>query len=363
MKTNFLYSYFLLIISIVGYAQTYTEPLKLKIDSLLQNINEEQPGGYIHIEQGNQLLYNRAFGVSNNENKTKFTENSLINIGSLSKTFIAYSILKLQEQGLLNIEDSIYKYIPDFKNKALAQKIKIRDLLMHTSGLKDLPVTSMDSLFSLNMTDAQNFELVKYTNTPAFEPGTNFNYSHQAFSALVLILEKVSKTTWQDYVQKNIMAPIGMTFSKLTYTSELSGVAHAYINSNKGFIEYDQGECPKMYTASYAGIYSNIIDLRKYLYGLKYCLFVNCENVAISEKTIRIAQWYSTDAPPHNYVWYTSKEQNSNRYISYKSTIGGFVTHIMFYPEKDLTLLFVSNNGKDLTPEISTILKQFLKIK
>jgi CubicO group peptidase (beta-lactamase class C family) len=363
VRIKLIYPFFFLFIAFSLRAQTYTEPLKKKLDSLLQFVNDEHPGGYIHIEQGNQLLYNRGFGLSDLESGSKFTENTLINIGSLSKTFIAYSILKLEEQGSLKLEDSIYKYIPEFKNKTLAQKIKIRDLLMHTSGLKDLPVSPMDSVYSLTMNDAQNFELVKYTNTPSFEPGSNFLYADEAFSALVLILEKVSKSSWQEYLQKNIMAPIGMTFSKLTYTSEVTSAAHGYISSAKGFTEFDQGECPKMYTATNAGIWSNIIDLRKYLYGLKYCLFVNCDNVAISEKMIRTNAWYSTENPPHNYVWFVSTDQNANRSIYYKSKIGGFVSHVIFYPEKDLSLIYLSNNSTDLTPEIHTILKQFLKIK
>ena len=75
-----------LIYSSTLFSQMYTEPIKKRIDSLLMNINEDSPGGHIHIEQGNQLIYSRSFGVSEIEGKTRFTEFTLMNIGAISKT-------------------------------------------------------------------------------------------------------------------------------------------------------------------------------------------------------------------------------------------------------------------------------------
>lgn len=359
-------SFYISLLLLISYnlsAQIYTEPFKRRIDSLLLNTKENEPGGYIHVEQGNQLIYSQPYGISDLDNNTPFSDNTLINIGAVSKTFIAYGILKLHEQGKLNIEDSIYKYIPDFKNKAFAQKIRIRDLMMHTSGLKDLPISPIDSVFSLTMNDQQNFELVKYSNTLAFEPGSGFIYSDEAFSALVLILEKVSKTNWQDYIQKNITAPIGMTYTKFTSTTEVTGVAHGYKKTTNSFVEYDQNECPKMYTAGNAGIYTNIIDLRKYIYGLKFCLFVNCDNVSLTEKIIKPKNWYSLEQPPHNYCWYIKEEKGKDTYIESIGSSGGYRSHIIFFPQKDLTLIYISINSKDMSPEILNELRRFKYIK
>lgn len=344
-------------------AQIYTEPLKRRIDSLTMNFKSDEPGGFIHIEQGNQLIYSQPFGAADLSNNTNFTDNTLINIGGISKTFIAYAILKLQEQGKLNIEDSIYKYIPDFKKKEFAQKIKIKDLMMHTSGLKDLPASPIDSVFSLTMNDQQNFELVKYSNTLAFEPGSGYNFSDEAFSALVLILEKVSKTSWQDFIQKNIAAPIGMTYTKFTNTVEVTGVAHGYYKKAHTYIEYDQNECPKMHTASNGGIWTNIIDLRKYIYGLKYCLFVNCDHVALTQTITKSKNWYSIEPPTHNYCWFVKQEKGKDNYIESIGAIGGYRAHIRFYPNKDLTFLFVSNNSIDLSTSLLNELIRFKYIK
>jgi CubicO group peptidase (beta-lactamase class C family) len=282
------------------YSQLYTEPLKLKLDSVYSTINQNDPGAYIYVQMGNQTLYYKQFGIADIESKKQFDDYTLVNIGGISKTFIAYSILILQQEGKLNLEDSILKYIPDFKNKEFAKKIKIRHLLTHTSGLKDLPMQKMDSTHFLNIKDDENFNLVKYSNTLAFEPGNNFLYSDQAFSALVMILEKASGMNWQDFIQQKICAPAGMTFTKFSSKpGEQMEAAHAYRKIKGVYSEYDQGEVPKMYTAVNGGMWSNVVDLRKYIYALQYCLFLKCDNVKLSQELLVPFNWYSPHRPSY----------------------------------------------------------------
>lgn len=342
-------------------AQLYTDRLKSLLDSALALKTEDEPGFCVYIERANQILYSNSQGVTNISSKQKFDELTLSNLGGISKTFIGYSILILQQQGKLNIEDSIYKYLPDIKNKDIAKKIKIRHLLTHTSGIKDLPFSPSDSVFSLEMNDEQNFELVKYSNKLSFEPGNNYSYSDQAFSALVLIIEKVTKAPWQKFVQEYIFAPTGMTYSKFTQAKQsTSGVANGYRLINNTYSEYDEGECPKMFTATNAGIWSNINDLRKYMYGLKYCLFLKCETVALSEKIITPVNWYSPQKPPQSYCWMVNQPTTLNpySYIEYSGKQGGYRSQIIFFPDKDLTIIWLSNNGKNYSEPILQILKK-----
>lgn len=342
-------------------AQVYTDHLKSKLDSVLALEGENNPGGSIHIEQGNQLIYSHSFGVSNMESQGKFSSLTVSNIGEISKVFIAYSILILQEQGKLSIEDSIYKYIPKIKNTEIAKKVRIRHLLMHTSGFKDLPPAQSDSVFALTMTDEQNFELVKYSNKLAFEPGSNNAYSDQAFSALVLILEKVSKQKWHEFIQQYIFAPSGMTFSKFSVGGiENTGVAHSYAHQKGGYTEYDQLECPKLFTATNAGVWSNVEDLRKFIYALKYCLFLKCETVKLSEQILLANNWYSPHPPIHGLCWFMdhSRQNGQDIYFEYSGKQGGYRSQIIYFPEKDLTIIWLSNNSKNMIPEVLKELKK-----
>lgn len=337
----------------------YSDGLKNKLDSAFSSITPNEPGFSIHIEKGNQLLYSASFGSSNIENNLDFTTQTLVNIGGISKVFISYAILILQQQGKLSIEDSLVKYIPHMKNKEIGSKVKIRHLLMHTSGFKDLPPSITDSVFSLTMNDEQNFELVKYCNKLSFDPGSNYQFSDQAFSALVLIIEKVSKQKWQDFIKDRILMPTGMTFSKLTKIANATGgVSTGYMNEGGKFKEYDEFECPKMFTASNAGVWSNIEDLRKFMYALKDCLFLKCETVKLSQEILLSANWYSPITPPHGLCWFSHPKGSEfqNFYFDHKGNIGGFRSHIIYFPDKDLTLIWLGNSSRNITPEILSAL-------
>ncbi len=348
-----------------SFGQSYTEPLKVKLDSVFSFINQNDPGGYMYVQMGNQILYYRQFGIADLESKKQFDDYTLVNIGGLSKTFIAYGILLLQQEGKLNLEDSILKYIPDFKNKEFAKKIKIRHLLTHTSGLKDLPLQKMDSAHFLNIKDDENFNLVKYSNTLAFEPGNNFLYSDQAFSALVTILEKASGISWQQFLQEKIFNPAGMTFTKLSgKPGEKTNAAHGYRKLKGNYSEYDQDEVPKMYTAVNGGVWSNVVDLRKYLYALQYCLFIKCENVKLSQELLLPFNWYSPHRPPHSYCWFIDQVPNiETSNISYEGKIGGYTSHIIIIPSSELNIVIVSNNSVSYAPLLIPVLKEFNYIK
>ena len=360
-----LYSLLFFLILGPSFSQFYTDPLKLKLDSVFSSINQNDPGGYIYVQMGNQILYYKPFGIADLETKKPFDDYTLVNIGGLSKTFIAYGILVLQQEGKLNLEDSILKYIPDFKNKDIAKKIKIRHLLTHTSGLKDIPMQKMDSLHFLNIKDDENFNLVKYANTLAFEPGNNFLYSDQAFSALVLVLEKVSGMPWQEFIQQNICDKAGMTFTKFSGKpgEQISG-SHGYRKINGVYKEYDQGETPKMYTAVNGGIWSNVVDLRKYLYALQYCLFLKCDNVKLSQELLVPFNWYSPHRLPHSYCWFLEQiPYTESPSISYEGKIGGYRSELFVIPSSEMSIVIVSNNSTLYSQQLIPILKQFNYIK
>src|SRR5690606_2624767 len=140
----------------------------------------EEPGGTVFIQQGDKTLYAKSFGLTDLDKKTVYTSSTSQNLGSISKTFVSYGILLLQNEGKLSIEDPIIKYFPDFKNKEIAEKVTIKHLLTHTSGLPDLRKTEAERDFYLTAKDAENWAPVMEADTLKFEPGSNYEYSNPA---------------------------------------------------------------------------------------------------------------------------------------------------------------------------------------
>jgi CubicO group peptidase (beta-lactamase class C family) len=150
-----------------------------------------QPGCAVLIMKGENTVFAGGYGLADMETKDPITTKTLFNLGSISKTFVAHGILILHEQGKLSVEDPLEKYF-SFKDPVFGNKVKIKHLLTHTSGLPDVRTTRKDSVFYLTAKDEENWAPILQADHLNFEPGSEFEYSNPAFNALALIIEKTS---------------------------------------------------------------------------------------------------------------------------------------------------------------------------
>lgn len=280
-----------------------------RLDSLFATyFKPGEPGGAVLIARNGQVIYKKAFGLEDMRTKKPVTTRSLFNIGSISKTFVAFGILKLAQEHRLSLDDSLYRYFPDFSNKEIAQKVKIIHLLTHTSGLPDSRKTKADSVFYLTAKDGENFAPIKQTQRLNFEPGTQFEYSNPAFNGLALIIEKITKQKWQDYIRHLIFEPAGMQLSTITdgpYPQK--GVAHAYIrDARQAFIEKDYGEEPTFAAAGNGGVWSSVEELWKYEQAIQQHVFLDSNMVREARTIYPFAQWQSQRPPFIGQCWFIS---------------------------------------------------------
>lgn len=340
--------------------------LSKKLDSVFSEIFfENEPGGSIFIQQGNKTLYRKSFGLADLKTKTKFTDKTISNLGSISKTFVAYGILILQNQGKLSVEDSLIKFFPEFKNKELASKIKIKHLLSHTSGLPDLRNVEKDSIFYLTAKDYENFQPLFLTNTLEFEQGSKFSYSNPSYNGLALIIERVSKMKWQDFIKETIFKPSGMKNSTITDGGfPNNGVAHSYRKANGTYEEYDYGEYPTFCAAGNGGVWSSIEELQKYIFAIDKCAFIDCPTISLSKKILKPENWRPEYAPMHSSVWFIHPDFSSRREnqslkfetIEHSGSQAAFMSHLILIPEKKITIIWLTNNDKFITGKIRTVL-------
>jgi CubicO group peptidase (beta-lactamase class C family) len=348
------------------------QQLKQKLDSVFANIfNDSAPGGSIFIEQGDKILYSKSFGLSDLKKKTKYTPNTVQNLGSISKTFVAYGILILQNEGKLSIDDNLLTYFPDFKNTEIAKRVTIRNLLTHTSGLPDSRETERDSVFYLTAKDEENWAPIKLTDTLNFEPGSNYEYSNPAYNGLALIIEKVSGMKWQDFIKKNIFGPAGMKDSKITdgaYPSKK--VAHGYRKINGQWEEYDYGEYPTFAASGNGGVWSSIEDLRKYVDAIRKCTFTDCNTIKLAEEPWHPENWKGETEPWTGLAWFKHKSYLHGTNPNEKYTViehdgdqGGFRAHVLMIPEPDITVIWLTNNELMITKPIWNVMLELGYVK
>lgn len=353
----------LLLISLFCSCTSPTTSLHTSLDSLYSGIfSADQPGGAILISKGDSLLFSKSYGLADLTTKTPITEHTLFNLGSISKTFVAYAVLHLAEQGKVSLEDPILHYFPTFKNKELVKGITIRHLLTHTFGLPDIRKVADDTVFYLTAKDAENWAPILQADTLMFEPGSRYEYSNPAFNGLALIVEQVSGVKWQHYVDSLILKPSGMMHSTITdgvFPTE--GVAHAYVKNNNQWTEDDYGEEPTFAAAGNGGVWSSISELALYEKAIQKNVFLTAESIKASREVVSFPNWKGDQSPFIGLCWFINEPDYGTASVSHTGTQGGFYCNYVYLPSEDILYIQLSNsplNQEELAQRTFTLLKK-----
>ena len=323
-----------------------------ELDALFQTqLPADEPGGAVLALRGDSILFSGGYGLADLEAGEKITPNTLFNTGSISKTFVAYGILKLRDEGALSLEDSLGLYFPDFDNPEIADKVRIKHLLSHTSGLPDLRKVDEDSLFYLTAKDQENWEPIKRAQALNFEPGEKFQYSNPAFNGLALIIEQVAGRKWQDYVHQEIMLPAGMENSTITdgpYPEE--GVAHAYEKENGQYRECDYGEYPTFAAAGNGGVWSSVNELAQYELAIRRGAFLDDTTIAESRRVYQPSNWADSLPPFLGFSWFIDAPAPplNVRIVKHTGSQGGFRAFHLSIPEKEILYVALFNRPVDV---------------
>jgi len=122
MRTFFL----VVIIILFNNCNTKSSSYSTDLDNIFDSVFKiDEPGGAVLIAKDGKIIYEKGFGIEDITTKKTIGTNTLFNVGSISKTFVAFGILQLAKENKLSLDDDIYKYFPDFKDSLLAKKIKI----------------------------------------------------------------------------------------------------------------------------------------------------------------------------------------------------------------------------------------------
>ena len=180
-----------------------------KIDSLLNYLNNNDKFmGSLSIREGDKVVFSKAYGFADADQKVKADNETKYKVGSISKIFTAVITMQLIEEKKLRLETKLSKYFPKIEN---ADKISIEDLLHHRSGILDY--INQDSLTQeeLNAPDLKQAILNKIINYKSLaEPNTKFEYSNSNYFLLGSIIETITKKSFAENVETRIVNKIGL---------------------------------------------------------------------------------------------------------------------------------------------------------
>jgi CubicO group peptidase (beta-lactamase class C family) len=206
--TSFIVTFLAGIVS----AQQTSPTLAAAVDAIFSDYAVPgSPGCALAIAQDGKTIYTKGYGFANLEQNLPITPDSVFDIGSTSKQFTAASILLLEKQGKLSVNDDIRKYIPEIPD--YGEKITILNLLNHTSGLRDY--LALFELSGVNIdsvtTDDEALALVVRQKALDFDPGSEWLYSNTGFFLLSVIAKRVSGQSLREFASANVFQPLGMT--------------------------------------------------------------------------------------------------------------------------------------------------------
>ena len=200
---------------------------------------EDGPGGTVLIAKDGKILYRKAFGKANLELGVDMTPEHVFRIGSITKQFTASAILKLRDEGKLELDDDITKYLEDYPTHG--HDITIKHLLTHTSRIKSY--TGMEEWTAetrkKDFTPQELIEYFKYQPMD-FKPGEEYRYNNSAYFILGYIIEVVSGMSYEAYIDESFFKPIGMNDSYYGSTSRIiKNRAYGYNKKDDEYINAD----------------------------------------------------------------------------------------------------------------------------
>ncbi|WP_268036495.1 serine hydrolase domain-containing protein [Algoriphagus sp. PAP.12] len=326
----------LLLFSLESFAQS-DAAWNQKIDSLFTEWNTpNHPGGAIAVMKDGKTIFSQAYGLASLEYLVPNSTGTIFNTGSVSKQFTAMGIVRLEEEGKLSFDDDIRKFIPELPD--FGEKITIRHMLHHTSGLR-----SLHTLFGLagwrdddSRTNADLNRIILNQEDLNFSPGSEYLYCNTGYMLMVNIIENVTGEVFKEWMHKNIFSELNMS---QTYVEDLySRVVPNNATSYYGSDNFERAVEYWGYVGS-GNMHSTTADLLTWLSNFSHPQ-KGWESSFQKMQTVDLL----TDGSENNYAFGVIVDEHLGRKrIQHGGSIGGFRAYVATYPEEELSIVALTN--------------------
>jgi CubicO group peptidase (beta-lactamase class C family) len=240
---------------------------------LTKLIEDEEFSGAVMVSKNGRILVKKAFGKASKTYEVPNQIDTKFNIASVGKVFTGLAVAQLVEQEKLSFDDPISNYLSaDWLNPEVSEKIQIKHLLTHTSGLGDYFRDAYKQNVIPYFKNLDDYKSLIVDDTLMFEPGTRFSYSNTGMLLLGVVIENVTNEEYFTYLKKKIFEPIGM-FNTDGYSKDIpvKNRATGYTKTYEdGEVVWNNHQYTRIMRGSPSGgIYSTIEDLHKYDIALR----------------------------------------------------------------------------------------------
>ena len=297
------------------------------------------------VVRGNDTLLMKGYGRADVEWNIPMPNDAVLEIGSITKQFTAAAILQLRDEGKLSLDDAITKWLPDFDTRG--NKVTLRRLLDHTSGIVGITEIPEFGLLAINPRFPRDsaYALINRQQFQ-FRTGEAQIYNNSAFWLLGLVVEKASGMTYEDYVEKKIFAPLGMTRSMYCNSNEnVERRAHGY-----GIRNGDIRRAPTnvhTWPFSAGSLCSTAGDMVTWLTALHGGKVLSPKSYA---EMITPAKLNDGTVLGYGMGLAVANDVRGLRAIGHGGAITGFTAEAVWYPDAKSAIVVLMNSNGNISP-------------
>lgn len=325
------------------------DSLRPRLDAIAGRWVERQyaVGLVAAVVRDNDTLLLRPYGTADVEWNVPMPLDAMFVIGSVTKQFTAVAVLQLRDAGKLSLDDAITKWLPDFDTRG--HTVTLRQLLGHTSGIGDFTETPEFGSLSTNIRFPRDSAYALLQRTPPqFAPGEMQIYNNSGFWLLGLVVEQASGMTYEDYVEQQIFAPLGMTRSMYCHSDEnVPRRAHGYFVSRDSVV---RRAWTIWHTWPFAAgsLCSTVGDMVTWLQALHGGRVLSPASYADLITPARL-----NDGTPLRYGMglQVGPDPSGLMYLGHGGRSPGFWVEAGWYPEAEMAVVVMINNVGPLDPQ------------
>ncbi len=363
-----LHPLFLLLLVLPWGASAQPQDQPTEIDQIFQKFYEYTSfQGVVLVADRGKVVYQRAFGQANREWSVPNTLDTRFNIASISKQFTAALILRLVDEGRLELDQPIANYLPEYRSD-VGRRVTLHHLLTHQSGIPNY--TSLPYVWSDSLTQRYTTEdLIRRFGSLdlEFEPGAHYRYSNTGYLLLAAIAERVTGQPFDALLSQRVLAPLGLQHTGVDDRSALVE------KRASGYEKTTQGYRPVagMYMKNLQGagnLYSTVEDLFRWDQAWYTHDLLSKKAVKTLEKsyTEASATWIPPYASTYGYGVALAEipltKKKSVPMVFHSGHIKGFSSFYARFPADQQAVIILSNTGEVNTARMNAVTVEVLKV-
>ena len=331
------------------------------MENLARELKEKDSfnGAWLYAENG-EIVSKGVLGFRDPEDTLPIAEDTIFQLASVTKQFTAAAVMLVRREGLLDFGDEITKFFPEL---TAYKGVTVRHLLTHTSGIPDY-FDDADWFIKIWKEEKRvpgNDEIPRFLceteAKPYFAPGEGLHYSNTGYNLLALLVERLSGVPFEEFLQKNIFEPAGMTSTRCCHIRRDGIPFENYAQATV----YDDGKCVADIDSAEEGdvvafdglngddyVYTNIFDMLKWDRALREGKVLTLEEQQLMYTPGKLnngedAVYDEDDGLGYGFGWAVGRDEKLGLVVSHSGGMPGVATWFERFIDADRVLVILSN--------------------